>query len=69
MNTPSNSPPTSSEDVKRGPNQEAVDTAQENATQGFGSAGKASIISGKPDGDTQGGPGRNNDQAQAPSKT
>jgi hypothetical protein len=54
--------------VERGPNEEARETAQENVTEGYGSPGKASIISGKPDGDTSGGPGRNNDQAKAPPK-
>ena len=58
-----NSPP-----VERGPNEEARETAQENVTEGYGSPGKASTISGKPDGDTSGGPGRNNDQAKAPPK-
>lgn len=57
---------TSPTDVKRGPNQEAVNTAQDNVTEGFNSPGKASIISGKPDGDVQGGAGRNNDQGKAP---
>lgn len=31
----------------------------------YGSAGKASIISGKPERDRQGGPGPNNDQAKS----
>ncbi|RZI77097.1 MAG: hypothetical protein EOP38_28895 [Rubrivivax sp.] len=37
------------DDFKRGPNTEPVDTAQKNVTQGYGSAGKASIMSGEPD--------------------
>jgi hypothetical protein len=37
--------------LKRGPNQEAVETAQENVTEGYGSSTKDSIISGKPDPD------------------
>lgn len=68
MNTPTPRHPDRTEHVKRGPNEEARDTAQENVTEGYGSARKASIISGKPDGDTGGGPGRNNDQAKAPPK-
>lgn len=56
------------DDVERGPNEEATSTAQDNVSKGYGSAGKASIISGKPDGDTGGGPGRNNEQGKAASE-
>jgi hypothetical protein len=40
-------------DEARGPNEEAVNTAQENVSTGYGSPGKASIISGKPDRDAE----------------
>lgn len=62
------SKPASEQSVKRGPNEEKIGTAQDNVTKGYGSSGKASIISGKPDGDRQGGPGSNNDQAETPLK-
>jgi hypothetical protein len=45
---------------------EQQETAAENTTQGYGSSVKAGHISAKPDGDTQGGPGANNDQARSP---
>lgn len=35
--------------------------ARENTQEGYGSTLKSRLISGKPDGDTQGGPGSNND--------
>lgn len=55
------------DEIDRGPNEEAVSTAQENVTEGYGSSRKAARISGKPDGDTRGGPRANNDHARAPS--
>ena len=58
--------PASEQNVKRGPNEEEIGTAQDNVTTGYGSSGKASIISGKPDGDRTGGPGPNNNQAKTP---
>ncbi|RRS02729.1 hypothetical protein EIP75_19300 [Aquabacterium soli] len=51
-NTPKQAKP-GDEDIARGPNEEAVTTAQENVTEGYGASGKAAIISGKPDGDKQ----------------
>lgn len=39
--------------------------AVENVREGYGKSAKAGIISGKPD-TPQGGPGRNNDDAQPP---
>lgn len=68
MRTPTASKPNSTIRPKRGPNEEAVEAAQENVTEGYASADKASIISGKPDGDMSGGPDRNSDQAKAPPK-
>ncbi|MFT3859026.1 MAG: hypothetical protein QM742_16510 [Aquabacterium sp.] len=41
-------------------------TAIENTTQGYGSTVKSKIISAKPDGDTQGAQGANNDHANVP---
>ncbi|HIV70212.1 MAG TPA: hypothetical protein H9903_04700 [Candidatus Aquabacterium excrementipullorum] len=67
--TPSKDTRQNADKVSRGPNEEAVDTAQENVSEGYGASGKAGIISGQPDGDTQGGPGANNDQGRAPPKT
>ena len=62
----SNPRPSGRRASQRGPNEEAVKTAQENVTQGYGHAGKARIMSGKPDGDTQGGPGANHEEGRAP---
>lgn len=55
-------------DVKRGPNEERVETAQENVTEGYGSSGKASIISAKPDPDGR-GKGRDNKAIQGDAKS
>lgn len=60
--------PASELNLKRGQNEEKIGAAQDNVTKGYGSSGKASIISGKPDGGKQGGPGANNDQAKTPPK-
>ena len=65
--TPAKQTRPGTDDVDRGPNEEAVSTAQENVNEGYGSAGKAAIISGKPDGDTQGRSRVNHDQARSPS--
>jgi hypothetical protein len=46
---PADRPTTGKEHFKRGPNTEPVDTAQKNVTEGYGSSGKASIMSGEPD--------------------
>lgn len=54
----------SEQNVTSGPNEEKIGTAQENVTEGYGSSGKASIISGKPDSHTHGNSGSNNDQAE-----
>lgn len=56
------------DDAKRGPNTEAVDTAQKNVTEGYGSPGKASIMSGKPDKGTDAEATRAKDEQGAPSK-
>jgi hypothetical protein len=44
-------------------------TAADNTSQGYGSTVKSRFISAKPDGNTQGGPGTNNDQARSPAPT
>lgn len=40
--------------------------AVENTSQGYGHSAKAAHISAKPDGDTQGGPGADNDDMTRP---
>jgi hypothetical protein len=47
---------------------EQAKAARENVSEGYGSAVKSRLISGKPDGDTDGGPGVNNANANAPVK-
>ena len=46
--TPSKDTRQNADKVSRGPNEEAVDTAQENVSEGYGASGKAGIISGQP---------------------
>jgi hypothetical protein len=68
MNPTSIQPPPSSDDAIKEA-QERAKRATENVSQGYGSTVKSKIISAKPDGDTQGGPGSNNDNAIAPPST
>lgn len=66
MNTdPAHRQPADKGEFKRGPNTEAVDTAQKNVTEGYGSAGKASHISAKPDKGSDASAGRPEDQGKA----
>ncbi|RZL03425.1 MAG: hypothetical protein EOP36_04825 [Rubrivivax sp.] len=41
--------PSADEKVERGANEEEVDAAQSNVSEGYGSSAKASVMSGKPD--------------------
>lgn len=48
---------------------EQEEAALDNVEQGYNDrSGKAAGLSGQPDGDTQGGPGANNDAGRAPPK-
>jgi len=58
-----NAHPSNADKPPSAQNEEQHKTASENVRQGYGSSVKSRLMSGKPDGDTQGGPGPNNDNA------